>query len=571
MNTLIIRSIISVLCIIAVISMSFVPPESASDTLALSVSSGLDLNQSFSIFDSISGVVQDIKLPFGIGLIGSYNGIVTLLYALLLFFVYTAQIKGNILAKFNTAVLIASLPIFLFGFKTTLLTLLIGYFVLLTAVNWLINRNYFDHYLFTIPVILLAAIVCYLFNFILTPLILLIIAAQNIGYPKIVKMLCISSALFYVLNVYVTPPFLPDYPPTARVLTEVDPFSGIDTLVGAAPHIQVRDADRLRVLADGIIFFIVPALLLLSFFLPSILRQYRYYYLILTAGIILNTSYVSSTVALLSPIYAIERIFPQLVLEPLLLLACVVFSMLSFFILLQSKYHVLAHMLSVIFVLVIFYNGKTPLLIDKQSDYSAKVVAYQTDQRDYHRIFNSPSHHLLPEVKKVGFNRLIKPRIFSSIAPQLVGVAASRAETKLKELLLNNRPNPAIRWTSGKGKQLGGEWIELTFSNSIPFDGLALSTGNFYTDFPRGLSIKGDSSCSNTVELSQQKPIFIAPKFRGVIEFTSDSYPYLDFPVAVVVIFKETKSLCRIRIEQIGKSLDYDWSLTSIKRLVINE
>jgi hypothetical protein len=123
------------------------------------------------------------------------------------------------------------------------------------------------------------------------------------------------------------------------------------------------------------------------------------------------------------------------------------------------------------------------------------------------------------------------------------------------------------RWSPGGGVQVGGESITLHFSTPLSFDGLQLDTGNFKTDYPRGVTISIPETCASNLSSTG---VWNFPEWKGSLRFSSDDHPYFGPQSDVVIPFGATVVTSCLVIEQKGSDSHYDWSVAEMYRLVRN-
>ncbi|MCB0338967.1 MAG: hypothetical protein KDD53_05155, partial [Bdellovibrionales bacterium] len=61
------------------------------------------------------------------------------------------------------------------------------------------------------------------------------------------------------------------------------------------------------------------------------------------------------------------------------------------------------------------------------------------------------------------------------------------------------------------------------------------------------------------------------PKWLGSAKFTRDGYPYYAGQSKVKIVFAESQRVQCLRIEQTGKSNNFDWSVSDLKLLTTNQ
>lgn len=128
-------------------------------------------------------------------------------------------------------------------------------------------------------------------------------------------------------------------------------------------------------------------------------------------------------------------------------------------------------------------------------------------------------------------------------------------------------------WDSGSSLQKGGEFLAYKFRNKIKFDAIWLNLGGLHTDFPRGLKLSIDKSCStksfsafdyNRAKLEGERVIYNSKVWQGVVRLTKDSYPYYGSQGEIKLVFpKDIEAEC-LYIEQIGKHPSFTWTVAEV-------
>lgn len=119
--------------------------------------------------------------------------------------------------------------------------------------------------------------------------------------------------------------------------------------------------------------------------------------------------------------------------------------------------------------------------------------------------------------------------------------------------------NMGTRWSSGGAQQQGSEWLELELSSPRALLGIKLLTGEFATDFPRGLRISAGTDCTSL------SPIVAFPQWQGKLSFTASGLPYFSAQSDVEVYFPKLVNAGCLRVEQIGTTPAFDWSVAELR------
>ena len=121
--------------------------------------------------------------------------------------------------------------------------------------------------------------------------------------------------------------------------------------------------------------------------------------------------------------------------------------------------------------------------------------------------------------------------------------------------------DPKTRWTTGQSAQHGDEIVEIIFNTPILVGGIELDTGEFTTDFPRGLEVTGTSATKDGTTCAAS-----FPSWQGSVTRTPKGSLYFTGQHEVQVIFPAPCLLKSISIKQTGKAT-FDWSIAEIKIL----
>lgn len=120
------------------------------------------------------------------------------------------------------------------------------------------------------------------------------------------------------------------------------------------------------------------------------------------------------------------------------------------------------------------------------------------------------------------------------------------------------------RWSTRTGSQRGNEVLTLRFDTPQEVVGVELDPGQYFTDYPRGLRIKG-GSCDQAFA-----PLIVEyPSWQGALKVTFRGAPYFSARNEVRVVFPSQQSVSCLFIYQTARA-PFDWSIVTIKILTPN-
>lgn len=122
--------------------------------------------------------------------------------------------------------------------------------------------------------------------------------------------------------------------------------------------------------------------------------------------------------------------------------------------------------------------------------------------------------------------------------------------------------NPRTRWTSGTGRQKGGEWLAIRFAAPVPVEALKLESGRFGGDYPRGVRIRSAAECAEG-ETPSGTVVFEERRWIGPVLRTEEGFPYLGPEQEVLLPFSHMAISQCLFIEQTG-SAPLDWSIAEL-------
>ena len=128
--------------------------------------------------------------------------------------------------------------------------------------------------------------------------------------------------------------------------------------------------------------------------------------------------------------------------------------------------------------------------------------------------------------------------------------------------------NYGTRWHTGNPGQHANEWLRLRFSKINKIKGVIVSTGEFASDFPRGIEVLISSDCPEEFnykeDLKDYRQVFYANPWKGRTEYTEKGYPYFGSQSEVGIYFNETEQVQCLVIKQLAVSPKFDWSVAEV-------
>jgi hypothetical protein len=360
-----------------------------------------------------------------------------------------------------------------------------------------------------------------------------------------------------ILTVVTTPmPELPDYPRSGRVVPDDGVEGLLRPLVGLSyPFESIHRAD-VRALYDGVSMYVL-ALSLLSLLVIRRGRADSSRVLAacssaLALGVFLDTT-LPEEWSNIAPIASISRLLPW-----------------------GTHYCLTAISLGLAaWLLGMVWITQTRKIIGIALAGAALFSIFQTSPALYHPFLSRYATTSDPELRKI----LCSPssavvRHFAYQHPNLmedladIKHKARQASSEVTSSLATITMSPTSetppteqywRWSSRRGRQLGDEVLTVAFHQPTALRGVELDSGNYYTDFPRGVEILG-----GPCDQSQAAVLFSAPSWQGSLAFTPHGYPYLSSRSTVKALFNSEQQVSCLFVRQTGKAL-FDWSVSRVR------
>lgn len=390
----------------------------------------------------------------------------------------------------------------------------------------------------------------------------------------------VSYGAFLVHAVYL--PF-PDYPAIGRVVPELEGVGITRPLFGADYPLHVIN----RAVVQET--FMTPSLILLGISLTYLLLSYRGHensrrcavLAIALAACVVWDCIPKESISQLGPIAASSRMLPNLSLAPL---APVVFVLglvgMTGALMNPARRWATPTLLAVTTLLVSqqLYPDQKMLTAKASSDRYGPGAGLEdlsppdwsinnalvpgVEPLDWAAALNSPSHYV---ARFFGRSTLANQYAFERSAPIpiakfLKGSWASHGAGSLSRLADGDL---STRFATARGLQGGDEQIVFWFNQPQELLGISLMPGPFYTDFPRGVEVRGALECSDAPEeLASNGEIMASfPAWKGPPLRTETRMPYFGRREDVLIPFQKPAKVSCLAIRQIGQDKNYDLSI----------
>ena len=389
----------------------------------------------------------------------------------------------------------------------------------------------------------------------------------------------LSPLAYSVYTVFTAP--LPDFPqfPHDGLLVPDDGAPGVvRPNVGLDLPLATLNRECVRAIT---LAFTVPLLLLCGYLISRLTNGTRRCAVVLGAMIVVMIvdSLLPETVALTLPTHTLQRLLPgqtflpwnttaiglcSLVLGGLLTTVAPLFGpLLLVLAVAASKAFVLAPSLSM--VLAVPYATKS-------SEELVEVIYSPLASQEEKKFLLSPSAQL-----PLHFRYLFFPhgqfdyqaaKSIAALQPirikKILRSISSTPTTSAPLVSLLTDKNVQTRWSPGGGAQIPGQSLRLEFSEPQRFSGVSMETGEFITDYPRGVRVTIPTECLTPNSIGGSWEF---PTWRGPLRFSEDGYPYFGHLGDVTIAFGVEVTARCVVIEQTGRDPYYDWSVTEIALL----
>lgn len=377
---------------------------------------------------------------------------------------------------------------------------------------------------------------------------------------KIVTAALALPALYTVVTAPLPP--LPDIPRGGHVIAEREFKGALTPLVGPAYSFEVLDRGDLtrlyRPVTQKLLLFSLFSLLIARRGASPLSRRLIVAATALSVATFFDTHFPDSW-SLIGPIASISRLLPWGTYYSLTAISIGCAAWLLGLVWIAAPRKWIACGIAVLALSSIALAAPT-----MYRPFLRQYVTYK--DMDLRRILCSPSAAVI--------------RYFAEDHPELVRdlsdlkALSKRARIDVSSLgasiSISPEPHPTVlaqaktaetywRWSPRRGKQYGDEVLTIRFPAPTTIRGVELDPGNYPTDFPRGLTIRGgDCDGGPTRVLSRN------PTWQGSLSFTPRAYPYLSPRSQVRVFFSQPETVSCLFAHQTGQAL-FDWSISRVR------
>ncbi len=352
---------------------------------------------------------------------------------------------------------------------------------------------------------------------------------------------------------------LPHYPLGASVVAD-DGLPGIITpYTHAAAPFQIRDTAYMRHTSERL-FYLLTALFIV---LLALLRERR---LLLPIALLLSLIgldiFLPEASRIIAPLDTIHRVIPGLHFYTLLPITLAVALFATSLSLARAADRDVITLSSSLLIFIFIGGQKVTIAAPKHFTRYAELVSEGIPEK----LLVSPSFAVFRDYPYIPNQEVVRKTKFVSSRAIYDSFSEDTMPPEKRFHRLEDR-NPHTRWTPRKGGQNGDEALLIHFKAPLVLHALRLDTGDFHSDFPRGLRILSMSKCDVThsgLPSSGEplKELLEIPHWKGSLRYTENGLPYYGPQSDVTLYFEPAQVQC-LRIEQTGKAI-YDWSIAEI-------
>lgn len=392
---------------------------------------------------------------------------------------------------------------------------------------------------------------------------------SEIDRPLVTAIILLSIIPIFAVN----PPPFPDYPPLAQVVRDDGLPGMIRPWLGAANPIPFIDRAWIR----HFDFYAGTFCLVLGMLAHASCKQKD---IVVTsiglAGLLFLDGLPREDLTQLAPLATLSRVFPAYFFFPLGPLFAAM-SVAGVLISLAREQAYLRHALFTGLCVLVTITGKVGELkpafscgsfgesriacpIQRADQFVSSVPEWQR------ALVVSPSLEL---IREQSLTVLDQPSELQLVSVSEAGAQLlSSSHFSEHSLAKMTDGKDRTRWSARQGKQDGTEWILIRFPQKVSLTAVLAGTGVFTTDFPRGINIDYQSTCSDLTPESANSsfnPLISYTDWPGPIEYTPKGFPYYGPQSNVLIRFPAVLEAQCLRIRQTGKSDSFDWSVAELQ------
>lgn len=377
---------------------------------------------------------------------------------------------------------------------------------------------------------------------------------------KWIILICLLAPLFFSMQMRQEAQ-LPFYPNDAHVVSDDNVPGQVTPLVGEAPSIPFLDRKFVKNSYADLSVVLLGLAVCLSFALMKYKRELALLSWFASASllvVVLDTA-IPEAYAHIMPLFSTARILPGAFLYPLTPLFFATAIVALYFVLQRISKLLLAGVLVFLVCgLANFAGVHQRAVVEKAEAAKFKLTYGQLSLSDKALYFSSIFSPSFNVVLTEGLPTVIDARRYrqlqaTPVSESLLLPATDGVTVNPVQLFDGNR---ATRWNPPGGQRSGEEFC-LAFSQKIVISGIDLSVGNFTSDFPRGVEVINVASCAE----NEGEVVFRRHRWEGPVRFTQAGLAYWGWQADMRLMFEKDIAAQMLKIRQIGKNSQFDWSV----------
>ncbi|MBP9837464.1 MAG: hypothetical protein KBC84_02000 [Proteobacteria bacterium] len=384
------------------------------------------------------------------------------------------------------------------------------------------------------------------------------------------------NSLFY------SSPNFPGYEFDAHLVPNYGVIDGLQPLIGQMPKLPVIDRSYIRsaygVLSLAII--ICLSIVALAQFFKRILifnktqKSILLTALVLSISVFFDSSFISSSDSQFLPLQSISRLMPGLFFAAVAPVA-IVLSLILLAVLLSTIEHFAFTTTLFVFTLVlpslISFNQNKTIPFLAINNFNAPILELNkldtsnASRLELMTILNSPSYYLIREHGlDVIMNSKLKNLEYKSACEFNVKVEFSSNPVDIKNICDGR---DSTRWTTKLAKQTGEEWLKIRFPELTSLASVRLTTGKYFTDFPRGVAIEVSNNDCENVEVNSNAfyRLVTDKRAEGEIRYTDKGHPFFSKQYTYAASVLTSEPFRCMLIKQIGVGDTFEWSVADLQ------